>query len=234
VANKRQYIVEVTSADREQGTNCDYFPIQHWHLFSARYGWILIHSLNDFQPWCRSFYETKSLQYLCHEKKKQKVLLGEGWNSTANGHSPRTFYGSIKIPEWVNGIDLKGKAVLPSRPDLPSSSRTEHNFQISAHTLSCFPQQRTLGQSNSHHATFFTFERFTLPPAHFYHKDERVLSENLQIRKCLSPPATTQFITLPSPFFLVALPILPSPTVPVTSSYCTLADASLGTQIRHN
>lgn len=48
------------------------------------------------------------------------------------------------------------------------------------------PSAAHFQQCNYHSATFFTFQRFTLPPAYLYQKDERVQSENLQISECIS------------------------------------------------
>ena len=121
---------------------------------------------------------------------KKNSLLVEVWS--VKFYRQRTFHpvrptSPLKSPEWVNGIDLKGKTVFPSQTDLLylalSSARADHNIQTSVSSLSC--------SISTVHLPFrwpsSLSKRFALPPAYLYHKDERVQSENLQISECLSP-----------------------------------------------
>jgi len=95
------------------------------------------------------------------------------------------------------------------------------------------PSAAHFQQSNYHSATFFTFQRFTLPTVYLYQKDERVQSEKLQISECLSPCNNAVPHTA-LPIFLTCSSHFALSHVPSSQFLLLLADASLWTQIRHN
>lgn len=130
--------------------------------------------------------------------------------------------GPLKSPDWVNGIDLKGKTVLPSAPDLLYLSlplaTAQHNIQTSAPPPQLHTSNIPLPSSLPNALPYL------LPTS-----IRRTSGYNLRTLSSANVylPVTMQCLTLPSPFFLFALPILPCPVFPVPT-------ASLWTQIRHN